>query len=77
MYITKGLLALRRVLLREAQEEELSEPLIRHWLKINGAFWGKIKNSSLETFHKVDFKYKQPLIVAKLPHGCSARCKKQ
>ena len=71
MYITEELLELRRDLLREALEEEgLSEPLIRRWLKIDGAFWSKIKNSSLDEFHKVDFKYEQPLIVKK-PAACS------
>jgi len=66
MYITEELLELRRGLLREALEEEgVSEALIRRWLKIDAAFWGKIKNNSLEEFHKVDFKYELPLIVDK------------
>ncbi len=72
MYITEELLELRRGLLRETLEEEgLSEPLIRRWLKIDGAFWGKIKNNSLDEFHKVDFKYEQPFIVEK-PAAVSA-----
>jgi len=66
MYITEELLETRKGLLREAlQEEGLSEKLILRWLKIDGAFWGKIKNKSLEEFHKVDFKYERPLIVDK------------
>jgi truncated hemoglobin YjbI len=66
MYITEELLEIRKALLREAlQEEGLSEKLILRWLKIDGAFWGKIKNKSLEEFHKVDFKYEQPFIVDK------------
>ncbi len=66
MYITEELLEIRKGLLREAlQEEGLSEALILRWLKIDGAFWGKIKNKSLEEFHQVDFKYEQPFIVDK------------
>ncbi|MDQ6996677.1 MAG: group 1 truncated hemoglobin [Mariprofundus sp.] len=66
MYITEELLELRRDLLREALEEEsLPEPLIRRWLKIDKAFWGKISNGSLDEFHLVDFKYEKPLIVEK------------
>ncbi|MDX8413040.1 MAG: group 1 truncated hemoglobin [Mariprofundales bacterium] len=66
MYITDELLELRRSLLREAlQEEGISDDLIRRWLKIDGAFWGKIKNSSLEAFHKTDFKYEHPLVIEK------------
>jgi len=66
MYITEEQLELRRDLLRESlQEEGLSETLIRRWLKIDGAFWGKIRNDSLDEFHKVDFKYEIPLIVDK------------
>ncbi|PCI43962.1 MAG: group 1 truncated hemoglobin [Proteobacteria bacterium] len=64
MYITKELLETRKGLLREALEEEgLSEALILRWLKIDGAFWGKIKNKSLEEFRKIDLKYELPLIV--------------
>ncbi len=71
MYITEELLELRRGLLREALEEEgLSEPLIRRWVKIDGAFWSKIKNNSLEEFHKVDFKYELPVVVER-PAACS------
>ncbi len=66
MYITKELLEIRQGLLRESlQEQGLSEDLILRWLKIDHAFWGKIKNKSLEAFHQVDFKYEQPLIVDK------------
>ncbi len=66
MYITEELLLVRQGLLREALEEEgLSEDLICRWLKIDKAFWAKIKNSSLEEFHRVDFKYEQPLVVAR------------
>jgi len=66
MYITEELLETRKGLLREAlQEEGLSEKLILRWLKIDGVFWSKIKNKSLEEFHKVDFKYEQPFIVDK------------
>jgi len=62
--LLKGML--RRGLLRDALEEEgLSDPLIRRCLKIDRAFRGKVKNSSLEKFHKVDFKYEQPLVVEK------------
>jgi len=70
MYITEELLELRRGLLREALEKEaLSERLILRWLKIDAAFWGKIKNNSLEEFQAVDLKYEQPLIVEK-PSVC-------
>jgi len=66
MYITEELLEVRQGLLRESlQEEGLSEALILRWLKIDNAFWGKIKNKSLEEFQKVDFKYEQPFIVDK------------
>jgi len=66
MYITEELLEARQGLLHEAlQEEGLSEVLILRWLKIDGAFWCKIKNKSLEEFHKVDLKYERPLIVDK------------
>ncbi len=66
MYITKELLEIRQGLLRESlQEEGLSEALIQRWLKIDHAFWGKIKNKSLEEFQKVDFKYEQPFIADK------------
>ena len=69
MYITEELLSVRQGLLREALEEEgLDESLIVRWLKIDRAFWGKIKNNSLDDFHKVDFKYEQPLIIDK-PEG--------
>jgi len=67
MYITEELLEIRQGLLRESlQEEGLSKALISRWLKIDHAFWRKIKNKSLEEFHKVDFKYEQPFIVDKL-----------
>lgn len=66
MYISEELLEARRELLREALEEEgLDERLIRRWLKIDGAFWGKIKKDSLDAFQQVDFKYEQPLIIDK------------
>lgn len=66
MYITEELLEVRQGLLHESlQEEGLSEALILRWLKIDNAFWGKIKNKSLEEFQKVDFKYEQPFIVDK------------
>ncbi len=66
MYISEELLTLRQALLREALEEEgVAEKLIIRWLKIDKAFWGKVGNASLEEFHRVDFKYEQPLIVEK------------
>jgi len=66
MYITEELLELRRGLLRETLEKEgLSDDLIRRWLKIDGAFWGKIKNKSRQEFDGVDLKYELPLIVEK------------
>jgi len=37
--------------------------LIVSWLKIDKAFWGQIKNNSLQEFQQVGFKYEQPLIV--------------
>ncbi|MDQ6964846.1 MAG: group 1 truncated hemoglobin [Mariprofundales bacterium] len=64
MYITDELLELRRDLLRQAlQEEGVDDVLITRWLKIDRAFWGKIKNSSLDEFYKTDFKYEQPFVA--------------
>ncbi len=55
MYITEELLEVRQGLLRESlQEEGLSETLIRRWLKIDRAFWGHIKNDSLQEFQGID-----------------------
>jgi len=66
MYITEELLLLRQTLLREAIEEEgIAADLVTRWLKIDRAFWSKIKNDSLEAFEKVDLKYERPLIVDK------------
>jgi len=66
MYITQELLELRQELLRESlQEEGLSETLIKRWLKIDQAFWGHIKNESLQDFNKIDLKYEQAFIVEK------------
>jgi len=66
MFITEELLEARQELLHEAlQEEGLSETLIRRWLKIDRAFWGHIKNDSLEDFNKIDLKYEQAFIVEK------------
>jgi len=64
MYITLEQLELRQSILRESLEEEhVPEPLIKRWLKIDAAFWGHIKNDSLEEFQQVDLKYERPLIV--------------
>ncbi len=64
MYITEELLTARQELLRETLvEEALPEYLILRWLKVDRAFWGKIKNDSLDIFHKTDFKYEQPLVI--------------
>ncbi len=69
MYLTTELLELRREVLREALEEEgVAEELISRWLKIDGAFWSKMKKDSLQSFKKIDLKYQQPLIVEK-PEG--------
>ncbi len=66
MYITEELLLLRQALLREAIEEEgLAADLLTRWLKIDRAFWSKIKNDSLHEFQKTDLKYERPLIVDK------------
>jgi len=66
MYITQELLELRQGLLRESLEEEgLAEDLIRRWLKIDRAFWGKIQNHSLQEFEQVDLKYEPPLVIDK------------
>lgn len=66
MYITEELLELRQGLLREVlQAEGLSDTLISRWLKIDHAFWGKIKNKSRQEFDGVDLKYELPLVVEK------------
>ncbi|MDQ6953074.1 MAG: group 1 truncated hemoglobin [Mariprofundaceae bacterium] len=64
MYITEELLELRQGLLRESLEEEgLANDLIQRWLRMDHAFWRKIKNKSLDEFQQVDLKYEQALIV--------------
>ncbi len=66
MYITEELLQVRQALLRESLEEAgLADDLVRRWLKIDRAFWGKIENSSLASFRQIDLKYEQPLIIDK------------
>ncbi|RLL53696.1 group 1 truncated hemoglobin [Mariprofundus sp. EBB-1] len=66
MYITEELLVVRQGLLREAIEEEGVAPeLVTRWLKIDRAFWSKIKKDSLESFKNIDLKYEQPMIVEK------------
>ncbi len=66
MYITEELLKVRQALLREAIEEAgLPEPLIERWLRIDHAFWRKIKNDSLSAFKQIDFKYEKPVIIEK------------
>jgi len=66
MYLSKELLKLRQRLLRQSIEEEgIAEEFIQRWLKIDMAFWGKIKNESIEQFNSVDLKYEQALIVEK------------
>jgi len=64
MYIPEELLKLRQGILREALEEEcVPADLIRRWLKIDHAFWSKIRNDSLASFSEVDMKYEQPMII--------------
>ncbi len=64
MYLTTELLELRKGLLREALvEEDVPEELISRWLKIDGAFWAKLKNDSFEEFQKLDLKFQKPLVV--------------
>jgi len=64
MYIPQELLQLRQSILRESLEEEnVPEPLIARWLKIDHAFWRDIRNDSLASFSEVDLKYERPLIV--------------
>jgi len=66
MFITEELLKVRQTLLRESlQAEALDETLILRWLKIDHAFWGHIRNESLEDFESIDLKYQQPLVVKK------------
>ncbi len=66
MYITEELLVLRQGLLREAIEEESIAPdLVKRWLKIDHAFWSKIKKASLEEFKNTDLKYERHLIIEK------------
>jgi hemoglobin len=64
MYIPEELLKLRQSILRESlEDEQVPEELIRRWLKIDHAFWSKIRNDSLASFSEVDLKYERPLIV--------------
>ena len=64
MYLTGELLELRKDLLREALvEEQVPEQLIMRWLKIDYAFWSKIKNKSLESFKEIELKNQKPVIV--------------
>jgi len=64
MYIPEELLKLRQSLLREAlQEEQVAEPLIVRWLKIDQAFWKDIRNDSMASFSEIDLKYEKPLVV--------------
>ncbi len=64
MFIPERLLRVRQGLLREALEEEgLAEPLIQRWLRIDHAFWKRVRNDSLESFRRIDLKYERPLIV--------------
>jgi len=66
MYITEELLEVRQGLLREAIEEEgLSAPLVERWLRIDHAFWRKIKNNSFSVFKQTDFKYEKPVVIEK------------
>jgi len=66
MYLTEELLELRQDLLREALEEEkVPEHLIKRWLKIDKAFWSKVKNDSFESFQDIDLKYQKPLTIVK------------
>jgi len=66
MYISEELLVLRQGLLREAIEEEgIAPELVTRWLKIDHAFWSKIKKKSLEVFKNTDLKYQQHLIIEK------------
>ena len=66
MFLTEELLELRKGLLREAlQEEGVDEDLIARWLKIDGAFWGKVKNNSLESFKQIDLKFQKALVIEK------------
>ena len=66
MYVTEELLRVRQVLLKEAIEEEgIAPELVTRWLKIDHAFWSKIKKGSLEEFKNTDLKYEQHMVVEK------------
>lgn len=66
MYLTEELLEVRQDLLREALEEEkVAEHLIKRWLKIDKAFWSKIRNESFESFQDIDLKYQKHLAIDK------------
>jgi len=66
MYITTELLEVRQALLKTAIEAEgIAPELVKRWLKIDKAFWGKLKNESLEAFRQIDLQYQKPLIVEK------------
>ncbi|MDQ6958396.1 MAG: group 1 truncated hemoglobin [Mariprofundaceae bacterium] len=60
MYITKELLEVRQVLLKEALEE-----VGARWLTIDRAFWEQLINDSPESFRQIDLKYERPLIIEK------------
>ncbi|MDQ6950712.1 MAG: group 1 truncated hemoglobin [Mariprofundales bacterium] len=66
MFISETLLQLRQQLLRESLEsEQIPEPLIARWLKIDHAFWRQLSNGSIESFQEIDLKYEQPMVI---PH---------
>jgi len=43
--------------------------MVKRWLKIDHAFWFKIKKGSLEAFKNTDLKYEQHLIIEKPEEG--------
>jgi len=66
MYITEELLLVREVLLRETIEEEgISSNLVARWLKIDRAFWSRVKKGTLDEFQQSDLKGELPLIIEK------------
>ncbi|MDX8396668.1 MAG: group 1 truncated hemoglobin, partial [Mariprofundaceae bacterium] len=63
-YLTEEVLEVRLSLLQEAlQEAKMPDALMLRWIKIDRAFWSKIKNDSKEGFDNIDLKYQKPLVI--------------
>jgi hemoglobin len=68
MYITGELFLLRRSLLEESLKEAgIDKKLRERWLRIDGAFKGKIVKDSFESFMDTKWPYKKHIVISKPP----------